>query len=175
MKYKIVGKNIEVTEAIENAIVSEMESIDKYFKNKELEADVVVRTYPVGQKIEISISMDKDHVLRQEEVADDLYDAIRTATKKMERQVRKFKDRITDNSKKESILSLFSDGKEDVKRSKITKRKEFEDKLMTEEEAILQFELVGHDFYVFTDADTELTKVLYKRKDNEYGVIELER
>lgn len=175
MKYKITGKNIEVSESIENTIKEELQSLDKYFINKDLEANVLIRTYNIGQKVEISIMIDKDHTLRQEEMQGDLYDAIRFAVKKMERQVRKFKDRITDNSKKEGIMALFTNEEHSKEQSKIIKRKVFEDKLMNEDEAILQFELTGHDFFIFTDADSLVTKLLYKRRDSEYGIIEIEK
>ncbi|MFV0289246.1 MAG: ribosome hibernation-promoting factor, HPF/YfiA family [Mycoplasmatales bacterium] len=174
MKVRIIGKNIEVTEAIKNAVEEQLQILDKYFVDKELQADVVVRTYKVGQKIEITVNMDKDHTLRQEEVQDDLYDAITLAVKKMERQVRKFKNRLVEFNNKKEIIGMFleQDIVEDI--PKITKRKQLDDnKLMTEAEAILQFELVGHDFFIFEDANTEITKVLYKRKDQEYGIIEL--
>ncbi|MFV0288800.1 MAG: ribosome hibernation-promoting factor, HPF/YfiA family [Mycoplasmatales bacterium] len=174
MKVRIIGKNIEVTEAIKNAVEEQLQILDKYFVDKELQADVVVRTYKVGQKIEITVNMDKNHTLRQEEVQDDLYDAITLAVKKMERQVRKFKNRLVEFNNKKEIISMFleQDITEDI--PKITKRKQLDDnKLMTEAEAILQFELVGHDFFIFEDANTEITKVLYKRKDQEYGIIEL--
>ncbi len=173
MKVVITGKNIEITDAIKNAIESSLAEVDKYFTSKELEAKVLVRTYNVGQKVEIEIVMDKDHVIRQEETADDLYDAINSATRKIERQVRKFKSRLTDYSNKESISKMFSDEGGQEWHPKITKRKEFEDKLMTEAEALLQFDLIGHDFFIFTDANTLQTKVLYKRKDDEYGTIEV--
>ncbi len=174
MEVKIIGKNIEVTDAIQSAIEEQLGALDKYFANKELKANVVVRTYNVGQKVEITIQMDKDHTLRQEEVREDLYDAINAAVKKMERQVRKFKNRLVDFKHKKNVMDMFAeqDIQEDV--AKVTKRKLLDDnKLMTEDEAILQFEIIGHDFFIFEDANTEITKVLYKRKDQEYGIIEL--
>ncbi len=173
MKIQMVGKNIEVTESIRNTIEQEMQVIDKYFLNKELDAKVVVRTYPVGQKVEITVFVDKDHTLRQEEVSEDLYVSIKEAVSKMERQIRKFKARIIDSKQKRELLNVFLDKEVNEDLKKVTKRKSFEDKLMTEEEAILQFELSGHDFYIFTDANTEYTKVIYKRKDKEYGIIEI--
>ncbi len=173
MKIQIVGKNIDVTESIRNTIEEEMKVIDKYFSNKELDAKVVVRTYPVGQKVEITVFVDKDHTLRQEEVSEDLYVSIKEAISKMERQIRKFKSRIVDSKQKAKLAEVFFDLEEKEELRKITKRKVFEDKLMSEEEAILQFELSGHDFYIFTDASTEYTKVIYKRKDKEYGIIEI--
>lgn len=173
MKTQIVGKNIEVTESIRNTIEEEMKVIDKYFSNKDIDAKVLVRTYPVGEKVEVTVFMDKDHTLRQEVVSEDLYLGIKEAVSKMERQIRKFKSRIIDSKQKQDLVNMFNDKNSEEVTNKITKRKTFEDKLMTEEEAILQFELSGHDFYIFTDADSEYTKLIYKRKDLEYGIIEI--
>ncbi len=174
MKIEIFGKNIQVTDAIRNAIEDDLSVLDKYFANKELEAHVVVKTYNVGQKVEISIRMDKDHILRQEETKDDLYEAIRVASHKMERQVRKFKSRIVDHKQKKHIMEMFLDQEPKEDNTQITKRKKFDNKLMTEDEALLQFELVGHDFYVFEDANSQISKVLYKRHNGEYGIIEVD-
>lgn len=171
MQVKIIGKNIEVTEAIREKIESNLKIIDKYFENKELHADVSVRTYPVGQKIEITIQIDKDHVVRQEVMEDDLYDAINKATDRMERQIKKFKGRITGKQNKKETFNLFAEINSDDTAKKIVRRKTFENKLMTEEEALLQFELSNHDFYIFIDSEDEQTKILYKRKDQEYGII----
>lgn len=174
MKIQIVGKNITVTEAIEAKIKSNLSALDKYFNNADLNANVLVRTYPVGQKIEITINIDKDHTLRQEVQENDLYDAINKATDRLERQIKKFKGRIVGKKNKIETLNLFAETTSDEKIKKITKRKTIENKLMSEEEAILQFELVGHDFYLFIDAETEVNKIIYKRKDKEYGIIELD-
>lgn len=174
MKIQIVGKNITVTEAIEAKIKSNLSALDKYFNNADLNANVLVRTYPVGQKIEITINIDKDHTLRQEVQENDLYDAINKATDRLERQIKKFKGRIVGKKNKIETLNLFAETTSDEKIKKITKRKTIENKLMSEEEATLQFELVGHDFYLFIDAETEVNKIIYKRKDKEYGIIELD-
>ena len=94
MKLEVVGKNIEVTEGIRNAIENAVNELDKYFVKKELTTKVVVKTYPVGTKVEMTIIVDADHTLRQEVMNDDLYYAIDKAGKKMERQLRKFKERL---------------------------------------------------------------------------------
>lgn len=173
MKVNIIGKKIEITEGIRENIIASLSKLDKYFKNEEKTADVVIKTYAIGQKIEITLPLDKHHTLRQEVVERDLYQAINEATDKIEKQIRKVKDRASDRREEKvdflSILSEFEKAKEAP--VQITRRKSLELKPMSEEEAILQFELVGHDFYLFEDASSEETKVLYKRKEGSYGVI----
>lgn len=174
MEVRIIGKNIEITEAIKQNIQESLNKLDKYFVDKQLKANVVVRTYNVGQKIEITIPIDKNHTIHQEYTSDDLYEAISQASKRIERQIRKIKDRIIEKNQKKELISIFQDKTKEKELVKITKRKTLDDKLMTEEEAILQFELSGHDFFIFDDANSECTKVLYKRKNKEYGIIELD-
>ncbi len=175
MRFEIIGKNIEVTEGIKGAVQTSIEGVDKYFMNKDLDVKVVVRTYPVGQKVEVTLVVDGGQAIRQEVQHEDLYAAIDIAGKKLEKQIRRMKERVTTTTRrKEPVVGLFSDfetEKEDLQ--KVTRRKELSNKPMTEEEAILQFELSGHDFYVFDDYEVDLIKILYKRKDGEYGVIEL--
>lgn len=177
MKIQIIGKNIEVTEGISNAIHNSLEVLERYFNNKELEAKVIVRTYPIGQKVEVNLFIDAGHSIRQEVTHEDLYAAIDMTGKKLERQIRRFKDRIAMDKKKSDslnkllVLEQFNEPKE-VR--KVTRRKQLENKPMTESEALLQFELSGHDFYVFDDFENDIVKILYKRKDKNYGIIELD-
>ena len=173
MKLEIVGKNIEVTDGIRTAIESTVNELDKYFVNKELSTKVVVKTYPVGTKVEMTILVDADHTLRQEVMNDDLYYAIDQCGKKMERQLRKFKERVVSSKKQTIDINQFLVEDLEVNKDvrKIIKRKEVEGKPMTEEEALLQFEILGHDFFVFEDYQEEVNKIIYRRKDNEYGII----
>ena len=175
MKLEVVGKNIEVTEGIRNAIENAVNELDKYFVKKELTTKVVVKTYPVGTKVEMTIVVDADHTLRQEVMNDDLYYAIDEAGKKMERQLRKFKERVVSAKKKNIDINHFlvEDFEQIKEPRKIIKRKEVKGKPMTEEEALLQFEILGHDFFVFEDFQEEVNKIIYRRKDNEYGIIVL--
>ena len=175
MKLEIVGKNIEVTDGIRTAIESTVNELDKYFVKKELSTKVVVKTYPVGTKVEMTIIVDADHTLRQEVMNDDLYYAIDKAGKKMERQLRKFKERVVSAKKKNLDINqyLVAEFEQIKEPRKIIKRKEVEGKPMTEEEALLQFEILGHDFFVFEDFQEEVNKIIYRRKDNEYGIIEV--
>lgn len=175
MKYEIIGKNIEVTDAIENAVKDSLNDLEKYFAGKEVIAKVVVRTYNVGQKVEVTFVVDQNVIARQENVHDNLYAAIDMVGKKLEKQIRKIKDRMDSSVKRrESVSTIFAVDKfEKLDARKITRRKTLENKPMDEEEAILQFEIIGHDFFVFEDLD-EVTKILYKRRDGEYGIIELQ-
>ena len=181
MKIEVKGKNIEVTDAIEIKVVDKLARLDKYFDNPEaITAKVLVRTYPYGQKIEVTIPT--EYVLLRAEVVDeDLYKAIDTIVDILERQVRKYKTRI--NRKKRSIkenttvvlneiektIENDSDEKDEV-----VKTKSITPKPMDFEEAIMQMELIGHSFFVFKDTDTNSVNVVYKRKDGGYGLIETE-
>lgn len=175
MKYEIVGKNIEVTGAIDAAIRDSLDNLEVYFQDKEIIAKVLVRTYNVGQKVEVTLLVDQSVVSRQEVLHDNLYAAIDMVGKKLEKQIRKIKDRMeTSVKRRSSVAEIFmveKMKKEETRR--VSRRKTLENKPMDEEEAILQFEISGHDFFVFEDLD-EVTKILYKRKDGEYGIIELE-
>ncbi|MGL4589315.1 MAG: ribosome hibernation-promoting factor, HPF/YfiA family [Mycoplasmatales bacterium] len=174
MNIQILGKNVEVTEGISARINEALSHLDRY-SNEELKAKVVIKTYHIGQKIEIALELDKSHTLRQEAVDRDLYLAIDVAAEKLEEQLRRIKDRLHNHnrSEKAELQKFFLElGHEPEESKAIVRRKEVELKPMSEEEAILQFELVGHDFYVFEDFNTDQVKVLYNRKDGEYGILE---
>lgn len=176
MNIEISGKNFEVTEGIREAVANSLTPLEKYFHNKEIDAKVVVKTYKVGQKIEVSLVINHGNVIRQEVMAEDLYAAIGTSGKKLEKQIKKMNSRLKDNKKHgEEIIPFLVEHDHEIQDHKaITRRKTIDNKPMTEAEAILQFEISGHDFYVFNDySDGDITKILYNRKDGEYGVIVL--
>lgn len=172
MKVELLTKNVEITEGIKESVISSLSGLDKYFKEEELTAKVTIKTYTVGQKIEIELPIDKTHVLRQETVERDLYQAINVATTKLEKQIRKVKNRAADHeNERQVLLDYFADFESNEEVSKIAKRKQLELLPMSEEEAVLQFEIIGHDFFLFIDGRTDESKLLYKRKDGEYGII----
>ncbi len=174
MKVELQTKNVQITEGIESNIKGALSGLDKYFKDEELTAKVIIKTYSIGQKIEIELPIDSKHVLRQETVERDLYQAISVATDKLEKQIRKVKNRAADHkNERQELLEYFAEFESPEEVSKITKRKHLDLQPMSEEEAILQFEIIGHDFFVFLDGKTEETKLLYQRKDGEYGIITL--
>lgn len=172
MKVIIQGKNIEITKGIEESIIENLSVLDKYFKDDEVEVKALIKTYSGKQKIEISIPVDKKNVIRQEAIAFDLYEAINVATKKLETQIRKAKDIASNHiDQRKELLEFLENIESSTDRSRVVKTKDIEISPMYEDEAILQFELTGHDFYVFTDAKDEETKIIYKRRDDELGIL----
>ena len=173
MKCKIRGEKIKVTSAIQDYIETKLSKLDKYFKSADVEASVLIKVKGKDQAIEVTIPYDK-YTLRSEERRDDLYAAIDLVIDKLEGQIRKNKTKLKKQIKKsEEFFNFdFEIANEDVQENKIVKRKSFEMKPMSEEEAILELELLGHDFYIYRDDKTNDINVLYKRKDGNYGIIE---
>ena len=171
MKFNIHGKNIEVTDAIKGYIESKIGRVEKYFKDTDLTATVTIRVRGKEQIVEVTIPASK-MVLRAEEKHSDLYAAVDLVSDKLERQIRKNKTKARKNLKQTIIFNDFDvDASEDVDDS-IVKRKVIDTKPMSEEEAILQMELIGHDFFLFKNDKTNELCVVYKRKDNGYGILE---
>ena len=176
MKYNIRGDKLEVTSAINNYVESKLDRLNKYFKEEDLLANVLLRVRGASQIIEVTIPTDK-FILRGEEEAKDLYAAIDLVTDKLERQIRKNKTRLNkqnlDNKYKDFNLDYEITSEEETDEEEIiVKRKNVEMKPMDEEEAILQMNLLGHEFFVYKDMHTNNVCVLYKRKDGNYGLIE---
>ena len=173
MKLNIRGNKMDITPTIKSYIEQKIGRLDKYLdKPEEVTANVVTRIRGKDQIVEVTIPI-KKIILRGEEAHNDLYAAIDLVSDKIERQIRKNKTKIKKSNQKEVMSSFdltFEEVEEETK--EIVKRKEIEMKPMSEEEAILQMELVDHDFYVFKDTKTDRVCVIYKRKDNNYGIIE---
>ena len=176
MKIKLRGKNIEITEEIEEKVSEKLSKLDKYFiVSENVEAKVLVRTYPYGQKIEVTIPT--EYVLLRAEVVDqDLYNAIDLVIDKLEGQIRKYKTRLNRKSKDNKLafnlasIEPLEDEEEDV----LVKTKTITPKPMDMEEAIMQMELIGHSFFVYRDTETDAISIVYRRNDGDYGLIETE-
>ena len=176
MKITLRGKNIEITEAIEEKVSEKLSKLDKYFiVSENVEAKVLVRTYPYGQKIEVTIPT--EYVLLRAEVVDqDLYNAIDLVIDKLEGQIRKYKTRLNRKSKDNKLafnlasIEPLEDEEEDV----LVKTKTISPKPMDMEEAIMQMELIGHSFFVYRDTETDAISIVYRRNDGDYGLIETE-
>ena len=175
MKITLRGKNIEITEAIEEKVSEKLSKLDKYFiVSENVEAKVLVRTYPYGQKIEVTIPT--EYVLLRAEVVDqDLYNAIDLVIDKLEGQIRKYKTRLNRKSKDNKLafnlasIEPLEDEEEDV----LVKTKTITPKPMDMEEAIMQMELIGHSFFVYRDTETDAISIVYRRNDGDYGLIEM--
>ena len=175
MKLNIRGDKLVVTDAIKAYIEEKLNKLDKYFGFESIEAKIVVKVANNKDIIEVTIPTNK-YTLRAEESHEDLYAAIDLVIDKLERQIRKNKTKLNDRYKKESFMDFNFDfieefENEEVEEDLIVKRKVIDIKPMDEEEAILQMELLNHDFFVFKNIDEECISVLYKRKDGKFGII----
>ena len=180
MEIFVRGDNIETTKSIQDYAKEKLGRINKYIGDSEkTRATVVVSVKGHNQKVEVTIPL-KTVILRAEETRDDLYAAIDVVVDKLERQIRKNKTKLQSKKMKEKLSKDFmfeeiDTIEEDKEESiKIVKRKSVEVKPMSEEEAVLQMELLEHQFYIFKDAETNKVAVVYKRKEGNYGIIESE-
>lgn len=172
MKFNIRGSKIEVTDSIRSYIEEKLGKLDKYFENaEEYTASVLIKVKGINQTVEVTIPIKKMY-LRAEVSHEDLYGAIDLVSDKLERQIRKNKTRMHKPVKEMPFID-FEIEEEEISDGKIIKRKEVENKPMNEEEAILQMEMLGHEFFIFNNIDTNCNSVLYKRKDGNYGIIEM--
>jgi len=183
MRYNIRGENLQVTEAIREYIIKKVEKLDKYFDDSmTAEVQVKLKVYGRDTKVEITIPL-KTLLLRAEEQHENMYAAIDLIVDKLERQVRKYKTKVNRKPRQEKTLRkqanqtvLLLDPEvespaEEIE-DHIVRTKRFDLKPMDAEEAILQMNLLGHQFFVYTDADTTLTNIVYQRKDGKYAIIE---
>lgn len=173
MKILLRGDNIEVTQAMKDYALEKMAKLDKYIENQEVTANILVKIRGYIQKIEVTIPL-KKYILRAEETQENFYSAIDVIIDKLERQIRKNKTRLEHKYYQETKDFSFIEDYDEDEEEKVVKRKKVEVKPMDEEEAILQMELLGHQFYLYKDADTNKPTVIYKRKDGNYGIIESE-
>ena len=174
MKIKIFGKNIEVTEGIKGAVEEKLGKLDKYFA-EETKADVTLSVNRNDQKVEVTIPV-KGRIIRAEEISDDMYVSIDLVLEVIERQVNKHKKKLIDKEQNAAYLqnSFVEEETDEDDEIKIVRSKRFAVKPMYPEDACIQMDLLGHNFYVFRNAETEEVNVVYKRKGNTYGLIEPE-
>ena len=178
IKYSIRGENLEVTEAIRDYVVSKLEKIEKYFQaDQELDARVNLKVYrEKTAKVEVTIPLGSI-TLRAEDVSQDMYGSIDLVTDKIERQIRKNKTKIErKNRNKVSTSQLFTDAlveDSDVAQAKVVRSKQIDLKPMDLEEALLQMDLLGHDFFIYVDVEDETTNVIYRREDGDIGLLEV--
>ena len=177
MEIIIHGDKLKITKAMNDYIEEKLAKLNKYLENGDrVRANVIVKVKNHEQRVEITIPM-KSFILRSEETKDDFYAAVDKAVDKLERQIRKNKTRMMSKQVKPNYEFNFSEievDEDDAKENKILKRKKVEVKPMNEDEAIIQMELLGHQFYMYMDSETSKPAVVYKRNDGNYGIIESE-
>ena len=174
MKFIISGKNLAVTEGLKTAVEDKLGKLERYF-TPETEISVTLSVEKDRQKIEVTIPV-KGNIIRSEQVSNDMYVSIDLVEEVIERQLRKYKNKIADkqqeagNFQKEYLEHDYLED-EDIQ---IIRTKKFGMKPMYPEDACVQMELLGHTFFVFRNAETDEVNVVYKRKNNTYGLIEPE-
>lgn len=174
MKFIILGKNIDVTEGLRDAVQDKIGKLEKYF-TPETVVHVTLSVEKDRQKIEVTIPV-KGNIIRSEQVSNDMYVSIDLVEEIIERQLKKYKNKLVDQKqasnffKQEYIEKDYMDEEE----VKIIRTKHFDIKPMYAEDACIQMELLGHSFFVFMNAETDQVNVVYKRKGNTYGIIEPE-
>lgn len=174
MKFIIIGRNIDVTEGLKSAVQEKLGKLERYF-TPETEIHVTLSVEKDRQKIEVTIPV-KGNIIRSEQVSSDMYVSIDLVEEVIERQLRKYKTKIVNqqqaggNFQKEFVEDEFLEDEE----VKIIRTKKFGIKPMYPEDGCVQMELLGHNFYVFRNAETDEVNVVYKRKGNTYGLIEPE-
>ncbi|MCI5871469.1 MULTISPECIES: ribosome hibernation-promoting factor, HPF/YfiA family [Streptococcus] len=179
IKYSIRGENIEVTDAIRSYVESKLSKVEKYFHaDQELDARVNLKVYrEKTAKVEVTILLDS-LTLRAEDVSQDMYGSVDLVVDKIERQIRKNKTKIAKKHReKVSAGQVFTtefeaEVVEEETGLQVVRTKHVNLKPMDVEEALLQMDLLGHDFFIYTDAEDNATKVLYRREDGELGLIE---
>ena len=174
MRYIITGKNIDVTEGLKSAIYDKIGKLERYF-TPETEVHVTLGVEKDRQKIEVTIPV-KGTIIRAEQVSTDMYVSIDLVEEIIERQLRKYKNKIVE--KKQHAIGLnqafIEEEVLEEEEIEIIRSKRFAVKPMDPEEACIQMELLGHNFFVFRNSETDDVNVVYKRKGSTYGLIEPE-
>lgn len=174
MKFIIIGKNIDVTEGLKSAVEDKIGKLEKYFA-PDTEVHVTMSVEKERQKIEVTIPV-KGSVIRSEQVSNDMYVSIDLVEEIIERQLKKYKNKLIEKQQNRDYFKqefIEKDYVEDEE-IKIERSKKFDIKPMYAEDACIQMELTGHGFFVFVNAETNQVNVVYKRKGNTYGLIEPE-
>lgn len=175
MRFIISGKNIDVTEGLRSTIEQKLGKLERYF-TPETEIIVTLSVEKERQKIEVTIPV-KGNIIRSEQVSDDMYVSIDLVEEVIERQLRKYRKKIIDRHQEGGTFQSEFMNEEidpDDGEIQIVRTKRFGMKPMFPEDACVQMELLGHNFYVFQNAETDEVNVVYKRKDGTYGLIEPE-
>ena len=175
MKIKITGRNIELTEGLKAAVEEKLSKLDKYF-TEDTQANVTLSVEKERQKIEVTIPV-KGNIIRSEQVSNDMYVSIDLVEEVIERQMKKYRNKLVARQQEpgeffaEEFISKAEDEEEEIN---IIRSKKFGMKPMYPEDACVQMELLGHNFFVFRNAETDEVNVVYKRRGNTYGLIEPE-
>lgn len=175
MRIIITGRNIDLTDGLKNAVEDKLSKLEKYF-TPDTDVYVTLSVEKERQKVEVTIPA-KGNIIRSEQVSNDMYVSIDLVEEVIERQLKKYRTKLIAKHQnaasafKQEFLEEQSIEDEEIQ---ITRVKKVDMKPMYAEDACVQMELLGHDFFVFVNAETDQVNVVYKRKGNTYGIIEPE-
>ena len=176
MTFIIIGKNIDVTPGLKEAVEHKLGKLERYF-TPDTEIHVTLSVQRERQKIEVTIPV-KGDIIRSEQVSNDMYVSFDLVEEVIERQLRKYKNKlIARHQEGGNFKHEFYEGEdvaEDEGEIRIVRTKKFGFKPMYPEDACIQMDLLGHDFYVFCNAETDEVNVVYRRKNGAFGLIEPE-
>lgn len=173
MKIIVTGKNITISDRIQEAIDKKFEKLGKFFAD-DIKANIVIHPERDKVKVEATI-VTKGTIFRAEDVKQDVFDCIDTVADKLTTQITKYKKKLQKKNKSnESVrFEMIPELPEaDEPDTKVVKTKKLQLVPMSAEDAALQMELLQHNFYVFVDIETDAVSVVYKRNDADYGVLE---
>ena len=176
MKFKIIGRNIDITDGLRSSVEKKLSKLDKYF-NEDTNVQVALSVQKERQTVEVTIPV-KGAIIRAEDSSDDMYSAIDIVADNIERQIRRHRKKLIDKKQRaESFSSLFAeenaegydDGEIVISRTKVIDLKP-----MDPIEACMQMDLLGHNFYMFSNSETDTTCLVYKKANGSYGLIQPE-
>lgn len=176
MRITITGRNIDITDGLRSAVEDKLSKLEKYF-TPDTDVFVTLSVEKERQKIEVTIPV-KGNIIRSEQVSNDMYVSIDLVEEIIERQIRRYRKKLIDKKQAaQSFSQLFIEEAEEAEAEdaiNIVKTKRFGMKPMFPEDACVEMELLGHNFYMFLNAETDQVNVVYKRKNHTYGLIEPE-
>ena len=174
MNFVIYGKNIEITDNLRKAIEDKLGKLERYF-TPDTKVNVTLSVEKERQKIEVTIPV-KGSIIRSEQVSNDMYVSIDLVEEVIERQLHKYKSKIIDRHQAGGNLqqAYIDQNYEEEDKIRIIRTKKYDIKPLYPEDACVQMELLGHGFFVFVNAETDKTSVVYKRKNGTYGLLEPE-
>lgn len=175
MEIRVRAQNLELTDAVKSYAAEKVSKLSRYFDQiLEAEIEFITEQNPSiadGQRVEVTLHT-KGHIVRGAESSTDIFASVDLVVDKLERQLKRYKDRMYSSAQRHNHSKEAGAQSEGRGEGKIVKVKQVAIKPMTPEEATEQMDILGHDFFVFTNADTEEVNVVYRRRDNNYGLIE---
>ena len=175
MRINITGRNIDLTDGLKNAVESKMSKLEKYF-TPDTDVNVTLSVEKERQKVEVTIPT-KGNIIRSEQVSNDMYVSIDLVEEVIERQLKKYRTKLIAKHQNAAVAfkqEFLEEQAIEDEEIQITRVKKFDMKPTYPEDACVQMELLGHDFFVFVNAETDEVNVVYKKKGGTYGLIEPE-